>query len=184
MCFEIFFAECKKNNTRQRSSLPSVKKNTRQRASLPSVKKNTRQRASLPSVKKNTRQRRLCRVPEKQHSANHLALGKEPVSGSVRWRFYHSYISHTGTLDPLPSTLYPLSPFPFCSPFFLRSPSMALYCPLTGRELVTLAVRSSGGMWVDHMWRSKQWCLRMGYIWRSGCSVGGREVGVCGARSG
>ena len=56
MCFEIFFGECKKN---------------------------TRQRASLPSVKKNTRQRRLCRVPEKQHSANHLALGKEPVSGSV-----------------------------------------------------------------------------------------------------
>ena len=55
MCFEIFFA---------------------------SVKKNTRQRASLPSVKKNTRQKRLCRVPEKQHSANHLALGKEPVSGS------------------------------------------------------------------------------------------------------
>ena len=32
--------------------------------------------------KKNTRQSRLCRVPEKQHSANHLALGKEPVSGS------------------------------------------------------------------------------------------------------
>ena len=82
MCFEIFFAECQKNNTRQRSSLPSVKKNTRQRDSLPSVKKNTRQIASLPSVKKNTRQRRLCRVPEKQHSANHLALGKEPVSGS------------------------------------------------------------------------------------------------------
>jgi len=24
----------------------------------------------------------LCRVPEKLHLANHLALGKEPVSGS------------------------------------------------------------------------------------------------------
>ena len=53
-------------------------------------KKNTRQRASLPSVKKNTRQRRVCRVPEKQHSANHLTLGKEPVSGSEEgfWGFW------------------------------------------------------------------------------------------------
>ena len=33
--------------------------------------------------KNNTRQRRLCRVPKKQHSANHLTLGKEPISGSV-----------------------------------------------------------------------------------------------------
>ena len=54
MCFEIFFAKCKKN-TQQRTSLPSVK---------------------------NTWQRRFCQVPKKQHSANHLALGKEPVSGS------------------------------------------------------------------------------------------------------
>ena len=86
MCFEIFFAECQKNNTRQRSSLLSAKKNTRQRVSLPSVKKNTRQRASLPSVKKNTRQRRVCRVPEKEHSAKHLTLGNLGISGSVLYK--------------------------------------------------------------------------------------------------
>ena len=84
------------------ASLPSVKKNTRQRASLPSVKKkhsakkllcrvskkNTRQRASLPSVFffaecfcSALGKEALCRVPEKKHSAIHLALDKEPVSG-------------------------------------------------------------------------------------------------------
>ena len=68
MCFEIFFAQCKKKHSTK--------------SFFVECQKNTRQRASLPSVKKNTRQRRLCRVPEKQHSANHLALGKEPVSGS------------------------------------------------------------------------------------------------------
>ena len=51
MCFEIFFAECKKN-TWQRVSLPSVKKNTRQRASLPSVKKKYSAKASLSSAQK------------------------------------------------------------------------------------------------------------------------------------
>ena len=54
MCFEIFFAECKKN---------------------------TRQRASLPSVKK-TLGKGVFAGAWKQHSANHLALGKDPVSGS------------------------------------------------------------------------------------------------------
>ena len=55
MCFEIFFAECKKN--------------TRQRVSLPSVKKNTRQRASLPSVKKKHSAKSCFAECQKQHSA-------------------------------------------------------------------------------------------------------------------
>jgi len=55
---------------------------------LPSVKKTLGKEHSAKKLfaecqKKNIRQMRLCRVPEKQHSANHLALGKEPVSGSV-----------------------------------------------------------------------------------------------------
>ena len=52
MCFEIFFAECQKNNTRQISSLPSVKKTLGKDALCRVSKKNTRQRDSLPSVKK------------------------------------------------------------------------------------------------------------------------------------
>ena len=64
--------------------MPSVKKNnTRQKSSLPSVKKTLGKEALCRVSKKNTRQRRLCRVPEKQHLANHLALGKEPVSDSA-----------------------------------------------------------------------------------------------------
>ena len=95
MCFKIFFTECKKKtlgkealcrvskkNTRQRSSLPSVKK-TLGKESLCRVLKKTLGKEPLCRVsKKNTRQRWFCRVPEKQHSTNHLALGKEPVSGS------------------------------------------------------------------------------------------------------
>ena len=84
MCFEIFFAECKKN-TRQRASLPSVKKiNTRQRSFFAECQKKHSAKSFFAECKKNTRQRRLCQVPEKQHSANHLALGKEPVSGSAQ----------------------------------------------------------------------------------------------------
>ena len=56
MCFEIFFAECQKKHSAK---------------------------SFFAECQKNTRQRRLCRVPEKQHSAIHLALGKEPVSGSA-----------------------------------------------------------------------------------------------------
>jgi hypothetical protein len=58
------------------------------------VSKKTLGKLSLPSV--DTRQRIICRVfflpsvflfgtrqPEKKHSVNHLALGKEPDSGSA-----------------------------------------------------------------------------------------------------
>ena len=38
---------------------------------------------SLPSAEKNTRQSRLCRVPNKIHSAKLPALGKVPASDSV-----------------------------------------------------------------------------------------------------
>ena len=66
MCFEIFFAKCKKTLGKEA-----------QRASLPSVKKTLGKELLCRG--------RLCRVPEKQHSANHLTLGKEPVSGSVSY---------------------------------------------------------------------------------------------------
>jgi hypothetical protein len=43
--------------------------------------------ASLPSVFYLALGKELlCRVPEKKHSANHMALGKEPDSGSA-WLF-------------------------------------------------------------------------------------------------
>ena len=81
MCFEIFFAECKKTLGKE-TSLPSVKK-TLGKELLCRVSKTTLGKELLCRVsKKNTRQRRLCRVSEKKHSANHVALGKEPVSGS------------------------------------------------------------------------------------------------------
>ena len=69
MCFEIFFAECQKKITLGKEALCRV------------LKKHSAN-SLFAECQKNTRQRRLCRVPEKQHSANHLALGKEPVSGS------------------------------------------------------------------------------------------------------
>ena len=58
-------------------------KGTRQRLILPSAEKKHSAKSSLPSAEKNTRQSRLCRVPDKIHSAKLPALGKVPVSGSV-----------------------------------------------------------------------------------------------------
>jgi hypothetical protein len=84
-------------------SLPSVEKSTRQRSSLPSVKK-TLGKETLCRVSKIKHSAKslfaerfllprvfclaldkelLCGAPEKTHSAKHLALGKEPNSGSV-----------------------------------------------------------------------------------------------------
>jgi hypothetical protein len=82
-------------------SLPSVEKNTRQRSSLPNVLFLTLGN-SLSSVKNKTLGKDLlCRAfyftegflfgtrqrafssAQKKHSAKHLALGKEPNSGSV-----------------------------------------------------------------------------------------------------
>jgi hypothetical protein len=56
-----------------------------------SVNKIFTERRTLPSAalgkdgfaECGARQRRLCRVPDKKHSAKTLALGKEPNSGSV-----------------------------------------------------------------------------------------------------
>ena len=59
------------------------KNGTRQNTSLPSAEKKHSANPSLPSAEKNTRQTRLCRVPDKIHSAKLPALGKVPVSGSV-----------------------------------------------------------------------------------------------------
>ena len=82
MCFEIFFAEYKKI-TLGKEALCRVSKKTLGKEPLCRVLKKTLGKEPLCRVsKKNTRQRRLCRVPEKKHSANHVALGKEPVSGS------------------------------------------------------------------------------------------------------
>jgi len=86
-----------KKSTQQRRILPSAKKwhsvkyifaecqkkGTRQRLVLPSAEKKHSAKPSLPSAEKNTRQSRLCRVPDKIHSAKIPALGKVPVSGSV-----------------------------------------------------------------------------------------------------
>jgi hypothetical protein len=63
------------------------RKNTRQRSSLPSEKKHS---AKLPSVFLALGKELICRVPEKEHSANHLALGKVPFSGSGGAQYYHA----------------------------------------------------------------------------------------------
>jgi hypothetical protein len=59
------FGECQKENTRKRSSLPSVEKH---------------------SVKKFLKlgKEALYRVPERKYSANYLALSKDSFSGSAR----------------------------------------------------------------------------------------------------
>ena len=57
MCFEIFFAKCQKNNTRQIGSLPSVKK------------KHSAKKLFAECQKKTLGKEALCRVSKKNHSA-------------------------------------------------------------------------------------------------------------------
>ena len=54
MCFEIFFAECKKNNTRQISSLPSVKKKHSAKKLFAECQKKHSAKAALPSAQNTT----------------------------------------------------------------------------------------------------------------------------------
>ena len=73
MCFEIFFAECKKKHStksflKKHSTKKSVKKNTRQRASLPSVKKTLGKGVFAECPKNNTRQ-----------TISHSAKSRSPV---------------------------------------------------------------------------------------------------------
>jgi hypothetical protein len=80
------FAECKTKNTQQRPSLLSAKKTLGKELLYRVQKKNTWQRTFLPSVFFTecffgTRQITSLPSARKLHSANHLALGKEPVSG-------------------------------------------------------------------------------------------------------
>jgi hypothetical protein len=74
-----------------KSYLPSVsakQKKTQQRTCLPSAKKAIGKQASLPSAiicqvfLRSTRQRACLSSAKSLHLANHLALTKEPVSGS------------------------------------------------------------------------------------------------------
>ena len=70
------FAECQNKGTRQNTSLPSAEKKHSAKSSLSSV-------FFLPSVFYLALGKdRLCRVPDKIHSAKPPALGKVPVSGS------------------------------------------------------------------------------------------------------
>ena len=85
MCFEIFFTECQKNNTRQISSLPSVKKKTLGKEDLCRVlKKHSAKSLFAECQKKKHSTKVSLSSARKKHSANHVALGKEPVSGSER----------------------------------------------------------------------------------------------------
>ena len=80
---KYIFAECQNKGTRQRGILPSARKKALGKEAFCRVPKNgTRQNTSLLSAEKNTRQSRLCRVPDKIHSAKLPALGKMPVSDS------------------------------------------------------------------------------------------------------
>ena len=58
----------------------------------------------MTSVKKTLGKGGFCRVPEKQHSANHLALGKEPISGS-------DYIYTSKPKPSLPHYIYTTTHF-------------------------------------------------------------------------
>jgi hypothetical protein len=84
------FAECCICDTRQRAFCRVSKKDTRQRNSLPSVKNKTLGKKLLRRVFSFTEgffvalgKELICRVPEKKHSANNMALVKEPNSGSA-----------------------------------------------------------------------------------------------------
>jgi hypothetical protein len=70
------FAECYIFDTRQRSSLSSVKNKTLGKELLRRVFSFTE--GFFVTLGKEL----LCRVPEKKHSAKYLVLGKEPNSGS------------------------------------------------------------------------------------------------------
>ena len=101
---KCLFAECQNKGTRPNRSLPSVRKKALDKDVFCRVTKNsTRQNTSLPSARKKALGKyvfcrvfflpsvfylalgkdRLCRVPNKIHSAKPPALGKVPVSGSA-----------------------------------------------------------------------------------------------------
>ena len=79
---KCLFAECQKKALGKDAFCRVPKNGTRQNTSLPSAEKKHSAKSSLPSAEKNTRQSRLCRVPDKIHSAKLPALGKVPVSSS------------------------------------------------------------------------------------------------------
>ena len=81
MYFEIFFAECQKNNTRQRSSLPSVKK-TLGKESLCRVLKKTLGKEPLCRVSKKTLDKDVfaeCPKNNTRQTTWHSAKSRSPV---------------------------------------------------------------------------------------------------------
>ena len=93
---KYIFTECQKKDTRQRRILPSAEKWHSAKYFFAKCRKKTLGKAIfvecffLPSVFYLALGKdRLCRVPDKIHSAKPLALGKVLVSGSEEAKFWH-----------------------------------------------------------------------------------------------
>ena len=88
ICFEIFFAECQKNNTRQRSFLPSVKKKTLGKEALCQVSKKTLGKEPLCRVSKKTLGKGVfaeCPKNNTRQTIWHSAKSRSPVVRGASW---------------------------------------------------------------------------------------------------